>query len=87
MPRKKFWLCVKKACNCFPINDPKLPEQIDALIRKSNMEEVVDERNGKSVTRAELFASFRKGTDEVANGGGISGEEMSKRLRARFWNF
>jgi hypothetical protein len=59
--------------------DSSLLEQVVALIRQSYMDEIVEYgADGQAITRAELFASFRKGIDEVASGGGISGAEMSK---------
>jgi hypothetical protein len=70
------------------LEDRKLLERVVELIHQTYMEEVVEyNHNGQPVTRAELFESFRRGIDDIANGKGIPGEEMSKRLRNRFGNF
>jgi hypothetical protein len=49
------------------------------------MEEIVEyERDGTPLSRAALLESLKKGMDDIANGKGISGEEMSSRISQRF---
>jgi hypothetical protein len=67
------------------LEDRKLLEHVVNLIQQSYLEEIVEyERDGTPLSRAALLESLKKGMDDIANGKGISGEEMSRRIRQRF---
>lgn len=67
------------------LEDRRLLEHVVNLIQQSYLEEIVEyERDGTPLSRAALLESLKKGMDGIANGKGISGEEMSRRIRQRF---
>ncbi|MFN8397020.1 MAG: hypothetical protein U0176_20515 [Bacteroidia bacterium] len=67
------------------VEDAALLATIVAAIRQNYLNEVLHfDGKGQPITRAKLIESLERGVQEVANGGGVTREELQAKMKSRF---